>query len=128
MEYKLILLDGRFSHFSKTKMSTNSRAFSTPTRLIAFAEEMTHLVKTNRPETITSGLFRVDIMTYKGEMVVNEFESLEAVYSPQKGINEACKEEDVNNFLETYWNIMLRERVLEPEQTSYYGEDEEMFI
>lgn len=54
-------------------------AFSTPEDRAKFAVESINLLQSRCPEALVNGLVRVDIMQNEnGQMVVNEFESLEA--------------------------------------------------
>ena len=53
---------------------------STSHDLIAFAHCSVKQLKDAVPGTHTSGIVRVDIMQYNDRLVVNEFESLEAIY------------------------------------------------
>jgi hypothetical protein len=69
----------------------------------SFAEESLRQLKAKRPGTITNGLVRVDIMlSDNGNMVVNEFESLEAVYNTTPS-NDIC----VVNCLKSFWHCSL---------------------
>ena len=59
------------------------------------------MLKERCPALISDGLLRVDIFKNKnGSYVVNEFESLEAVYYSRK---EHYSEIKIDEFLVTYW-------------------------
>ena len=75
--------------------------------LFRFAEAAVKSLSQRSPGTIVDGLVRVDIMeTDKGNWVVNEFESLEAIYEPPS--RDACIVASVNSFLINYWCQVLK--------------------
>lgn len=74
-----------------------------PDRL-KFAEDSIAKLRTNCPESLASGLVRVDIMqSDEGHMVVNEFESLEADHSCSSITNET----ELGNKLKMYYADMI---------------------
>jgi hypothetical protein len=83
-EYKVVLFNGKYQYVNyKPKTPTHSHAFSYEPheRLRRFAEYAVSELKVCCPGAITDGLVRVDVFqTATKSLVVNEFESLEAVY------------------------------------------------
>ena len=68
--------------------------------LLNFAEKAIRTLKTNCPTAIVDGLVRVDVMCrFNGSMIVNEFESLEAMFSTSNLSDEAS----IKEFLDDYW-------------------------
>ena len=59
----------------------------------------------------TSGLVRVDLTSYNNRIVVNEFESLEAMYCPENRIRDSNKAMNARSFLVDYWIDILINRV-----------------
>jgi len=104
-EYKLAFIGGTFSHIIPHARGTGE-GYCDENILRAFAEAAMSAIKSSCPETITDGLFRVDIMRRaNGNLVVNEFESLEAM---AYGRIHQSHEELINSFLENYWtNIIM---------------------
>jgi hypothetical protein len=85
----------------------HSKAFTADnkTALFAFATKAFEAVQLSLgPQLLNDGLFRVDIMVRSdGEMVVNEFESLEGTYSTDNAIaNETLRVK-----LISYWKNVL---------------------
>jgi len=99
-EYKLVFVGETFSHIIPNAKGTGE-GFCDENLLKAFAVAAIVSIKSSCPETITDGLFRVDIMKRaNGNLVVNEFESLEAVaYSRMHRSHEQL----IISFLENYW-------------------------
>lgn len=87
------------------------------TKLGALAEEYLKKLSSVHEGTITSGLIRVDLMIYKGEIVVNEFESLEAFYSTASSRSRDIAEGEYATFqfMKDYWVNILWERVIKQE-------------
>ena len=83
---------------------------STSHDLIAFAHCSVKQLKDAVPGTHTSGIVRVDIMHYIDRLVVNEFESLEAMSSP-KGHSAHKEECQINQLQIQYWFDLLSERL-----------------
>jgi|APCry1669189241_1035207.scaffolds.fasta_scaffold26966_2 hypothetical protein len=127
-EYKIVLIDGKgkqsivsrrrllmpcfylaVSHYGQRETQRAGPAFAAGSdALYPIAEEMCRLFKTAIPYAITEGLFRVDIMVRdSGEVVLNEFESLEATYSAPG----QDKDVYVINALVKYWYRVLNELV-----------------
>ena len=80
----------------------NKKAFSSGdhSELFSFVKKSVEIFQVECPYSICDGLFRVDVfMNRSNELVVNEFESLEAAYYCSKGSLESA----VTNFLKTYW-------------------------
>ena len=62
-----------------------------------------HCLSKQCPASLTAGLIRVDIMeTSAGNLIVNEFESLEAVFEPS-GHESGEVGARLREFLLTYW-------------------------
>jgi hypothetical protein len=95
-ECKLVFIGGKFSHIIPNSKGTGE-GFCEDCVLKAFAEVTISSIKSSCPETIIDGLFRVDIMKRaNGNLVVNEFESLEAIaYSRTHHSHEQL----INSFL-----------------------------
>jgi hypothetical protein len=75
------------------------RAFSDLDGLLTFARIALEKLRSSSPYAITDGLFRVDIFqTLSGQMVVNEFESLEADYG--------CKPSGSTDFQSFTWTFL----------------------
>lgn len=94
-------------------------AFFTPTDRHKFAEESIAALLTACPESLVSGLVRVDIMiSNDNKMVVNEFESLEANhYHSDNTLKQFCHLNDsltkyYADMLCTYANEIINERNL----------------
>ena len=88
------------------------RSFATApyTDLIEFAEKSIKKLKETFPGTHTKGLLRVDVMqTCDHKMVVNEFESLEAMYAGS-GDRQLVNEFNVSVFLTKFWLDALNDR------------------
>jgi hypothetical protein len=105
-EYKAIVLNGIASHILPQKangISCPGLAFSSKKELFLFAESAVRCLKQNRPGSLVEGLMRVDIMqNCRGNMVVNEFESLEAIY--ESSDREAAEVmSGVQCFMFTHW-------------------------
>lgn len=88
MEYNVVCLNGvalyeaKIDRSAKPEISFDDIAPATERKV--FAETVIRTLSVNRPETLTNGLFRVDIMwcDYLSKMIVIELESLEANHSP----------------------------------------------
>ena len=105
-EYKVIVLNGIASHILPQKangITCPGRAFASKQELFLFAESAVRCLKQNRPGSLVEGLMRVDIMqNCRGNMVVNEFESLEAIY--ESSDREAAEVmSGVHYFMFTHW-------------------------
>jgi hypothetical protein len=112
-EYKVIVLNGIASHILPQKangISCPGLAFSSKKELFLFAESAVRCLKQNRPGSLVEGLMRVDIMQSSGgNMVVNEFESLEAIYEPSDR-EAADVMSRVQRFMFSHWlNTIERE-------------------
>ena len=82
LECKVVCLNGFAKYYTKY---SKGKKFADKNRLHAFAEKSIQLLKRNCPSAMVDGLVRVDIMCrFNGEMVVNEFESLEAMYTSSR--------------------------------------------
>ena len=82
------------------------RAFSSEplTELFDFVRSAIRALEIARPESLTKGLFRVDVFQLAtGRMVVNEFESLEAAFC-----SSAENTLKVQHFLLDYWYDLLK--------------------
>jgi len=86
-EYKVVLFNGKYQYVNnKPKTPPHSHAFSYEPheRLRRFAEYAVSELSVCCPGAITDGLVRVDVFqTATKSLVVNEFESLEAIYYHQ---------------------------------------------
>ena len=109
-EYKLVFIGGNFSHIIPNSKGTGE-GFCDENVLRAFAESAVLSIKSSCPETITDGLFRVDIMRRaNGNLVVNEFESLEAIaYARMHHSHEQL----IVSFLQNYWTNVIMSIVSE---------------
>jgi hypothetical protein len=88
-EYKVVVLNGKASHIipqCANGVTCPGKAFTFATEttdLFRFAEMAVHCLSKQCPASLIAGLIRVDIMeTLAGNLIVNEFESLEAVFEP----------------------------------------------
>jgi hypothetical protein len=112
-EYKVVVINQRALYLANhhKKIGTSYSKFP-HTALLNFAENAVVQLKLNCPSTITDGLVRVDIFkNANDELVVNEFESLEACYYSKKD-SSFTAEADVSTFLrEKYWKNKLEEFV-----------------
>ena len=104
---QVVTFNGEFQYVNdKPKSPSPSKGFSEEphTRLRHFAEHAIAELNVNCPSAITDGLVRVDIFenAYK-ELVVNEFESLEAVYYSKLG------QASMHSMLVVYWERKIKE-------------------
>lgn len=109
-EYKLVYLNGQFSHFASN--SSQGKAFLTDSqareRAIIFGHDVIKLIKTQCSAAVTDGLMRVDIFrNCYGNYVVNELESLEASHWGSAGTKGKANEDRVHVFLLNYWKEKL---------------------
>ena len=112
-EYKVTTLDGKRKYLSvNTKRHPSNRAFSEEPHdaLFEFAEQAVAVLAQSNPSAIVKdSIVRVDIFRNNlGQMVVNEFESLEAVcYSGDR--NGIVKEGHLKSDMAIFFlNILLR--------------------
>ena len=111
-EKKCVLLNGRFSHFAVNHVKAGpQRLFADDKDLPLIAENYLQELVAVCPGTITSGLVRVDMMCYRGKVVVNEFESLEALYVPEYD-RDYDKDGRTKQFLQGYWKDIIISRVI----------------
>ena len=108
-EYKVVILNGKASHVipqCANGVTCPGKAFTFATEitdLFRFAEMAVHCLSKQCPASLTAGLIRVDIMeTSAGNLIVNEFESLEAVFEPS-GHESGEVGARLREFLLTYW-------------------------
>ena len=101
-ELKVAVTNGKAQYIVKSPNKPGLAISHAPhTDLFAFAEQAVAMLKERCPALISDGLLRVDIFKNKnGSYVVNEFESLEAVYYSRK---EHYSEIKIDEFLVTYW-------------------------
>jgi hypothetical protein len=99
-ESKVILYNGKAKYITSTSTSGLSKSHKKE-ELFAFAEEAwRHLCMRTEGAFLSDGLTRVDIFCNNfGNLVVNEFESLDAQYSKFGGTSEA----ETKTFLEGYY-------------------------
>ena len=89
------------------------KAFDNETERFKFAEAAVQKLDKACPGSITDGMIRVDIMQLcTGEMVVNEFESLEANYSSETRKAHEFEFATIS-FYESFWHTTLL-RLLTP--------------
>ena len=86
-----------------------NRTFAETKDILQFANIALLKLRAAVPFAITDGLFRIDIFqTASGQMVVNEFESLEAAYESKTiGADEATYQ-----FLQNYWLVKIESLVV----------------
>ena len=85
-----------------------NQQFGDTDSLLDFAGRAIERLRLNAPFTITDGLLRVDIFQdVTGEMVVNEFESLDANYSALTHLQMATY-----SFLIKYWENKITELLI----------------
>jgi len=97
-EVKLVFLNGNFSHVASAR-KCSLPGFTTED-LVSFAKEMLELLRSSSNHCILDGIVRVDIFkSNSGHLVVNEFESLDALYT---GTSESCTN-NTDLFLNLYW-------------------------
>jgi len=98
---------------ARSKTGIN-RAFSDLDGLLTFASKAVDKFREAAPYAVTDGLFRVDIFqTATGQMVVNEFESLDAGYGTAAKAGLGIDYQSVTwTFLKTYWQKKIEECVV----------------
>ena len=112
-EKKCVMLNGRFHHFAKNHVKSSPQSkFAEDDELKKVAETYLEELVLRCPGTIASGLVRVDLMSYNGSIVVNEFESLEAMYCPENPHRDSDNESKAYCFLVNYWTDIISNRVL----------------
>ena len=99
-EVKLCFLDRKFSHILSSAGHPKSLSGFSKTDLITFAYNTLQYISDRDDSFILDGLVRVDLFrNNEGKLVVNELESLEAVY-----YSTALEEEgQTREFLQNYW-------------------------
>ena len=106
-EYKVVYIPSKnityISSTSRTASCGNGKrafSFGDHSELFAFVKKVVEFFQAECPYVICDGLFRVDVfMNQANELVVNEFESLEAVYYSSR----STLENTVTDFLKSYW-------------------------
>jgi hypothetical protein len=109
---------GSFHHLASNHVHAKGKCFSQSPHadLASFAEQLLMRLSRHHPGTIVSGMVRVDLMIHNDNVVVNEFESLEAMYAVSSDRSSALTDEyTTHEFLKTYWLNMLHSRVLNAE-------------
>jgi len=112
-EYKVVVLNGKASHMLPQDAgvrlgSKAARSFSSypHTDLFHFAEFAVDVLARRCRGSQVDGLVRVDIMqTLDGNMIVNEFESLEALYMSRSEVVTF----DTVMFLKEHWAKVVRD-------------------
>jgi len=100
-EYKMVFLNGNFSHTAENDKKANPAfAFGTVESRVSFATEILTVLRQRLPGCLFAPLMRFDVMFYDGKMVLNEIESLEAQFS---GTGDG----NVGGFLEKFWVDLL---------------------
>ena len=111
-EKKCVMINGSFQYFAENHVKGGYQAkFAEDHTLPLVAETYLRELVSQCPGTIVSGLVRVDLMFYNDTIVVNEFESLEAMYCPENPRRDSDKEASVRFFLVQYWRNILSTRV-----------------
>ena len=84
-EYKVVVQGGVAKYIASIGTCCKGRAFATKDQLLKFAEHAVGILRDKSIHFIWQGTVRVDIMqTNSQQLIVNEFESLEAcIYSNQ---------------------------------------------
>lgn len=100
-EYKVVCLNGHPKYISNHSRGSKGRKFCNEEEVKAFAFNVLQSIS-HRDDFIINMLCRVDVMTYKGRMVVNELESFEAA-TPGPRDSEA----QVVPFLVEFWQHQL---------------------
>jgi predicted RND superfamily exporter protein len=96
---------GTFHHLAVNNVHAKGKCFSQAphARLASFAEDILVRLSMHEPGTIVTGMVRVDLMIHNDRIVVNEFESLEAMYSVSSDRSSALTDEyETLEFLKTY--------------------------
>lgn len=113
-EKKCVLLNGSFQYFAENHVKSGRQVkFAEDDELSEAAETYLQELVSRCPGTIVSGLIRVDLMSYNDTIVVNEFESLEAMYCPENPRRDSHKASSVHWFLVRYWMHILSKRVFD---------------
>lgn len=98
--------DGVPLYYAKGKNPPKCLKFGTHEERFNFAREAIQQLRTNCPEALVSGLVRVDIMVDdNGDMVLNEFESLEAGH--QSATRNSFNYASLCNKMNNYYYFML---------------------
>ena len=111
-EYKVVSLNNVPTYVAtiatgKNKKSIGgvNKSFASTDELLSFAAEAIERFRLNAPFAVTDGLLRVDIFQdATGQMVVNEFESLDANYSASPELMMAT-----HSFLIKYWENKIEQ-------------------
>jgi len=110
-EYKVVVLGGVASHIIPQKangITCPGRAFASGPEINHFAEMAVRSLAKCCPSSIVDGLVRVDVMvTHCGNLIVNEFESLEAVFEPSER-EHAEVWGKLNRFMFQYWRRRIK--------------------
>ena len=77
-EYKHVFMNGTHSHVAKNDKETHGHEFFSTQERKRFAETNMPILRSSVPHFLAFPLVRLDIIWYKGRMVLNEIESLEA--------------------------------------------------
>jgi hypothetical protein len=107
VEVKVVFLNKKYSHIAMTSTGSTRKShgpFTTET-VVKFAERALHQLSCAMPGiAILDGLVRVDIFkSNQGQLVVNEFESLDAEYAS----TDLNAELATTSFLQNYWEMKL---------------------
>lgn len=107
-EYRVVVLGGKAKYIANVDTGTAGKAFSRPPHgaLFSFAEKAVQRLKRARPATLSECVIRVDIFQRSdGDLVVNEFESLEArIY----GTSHAKEESSAQVWIGGFWLEQMR--------------------
>lgn len=111
-EVRVALFDGKAQYIvslNRYKSVGHKMTMINEQTLKIFAEDAVEALKQSCKSAICDGLIRVDIFqSLTGELKVNEFESLEAVYHSNNLVDEASM---TTNLIE-YWKGKLKESIL----------------
>jgi len=105
-ESKIVCLGGKATFVSIASRTKGLTRSVSKKELFDFAEETIQVLKTRDPRFLCDGLVRVDIFrNSKGNLVVNEVESLDSNVSCSKNDKQIA----VDSFMINYWKIKIRD-------------------
>ncbi len=109
-ENKVVTVNGKALYISENKTKAGSQYSFPPhhSNLFTFAEHAVRELKIADPSFHADGLVRVDVFQNQvGELIVNEFESLEAYYH-SSAIIGMTEEASVTEWLTEFWRLKLK--------------------
>lgn len=104
-EIKVALINGQNPVVVSSFTRKYGRKFAEFDDICKFASYAWKRLADACPEAIIDGLVRIDVMSYRGRLVVNEFESLEADFNVADRYDKS--EREIVNFLTSYWGNKL---------------------